>query len=176
MSKNWRFEGFVFEDAFDKEQLLNTSIDQGNFLIKISEKIKNQESLTNLEADFAYAVLQGVGNDFINNAEKKVNFNMRAGRPANLYRYEMLLYYYHSLKILKVQAKARFLVANNYLFTITSDDTDEEKIKKLEDNLRTWIREDSVDKHVKKIADACELKNSEAILHAYEKLKKQWKN
>jgi len=73
MSKNWRFEGFVFEDAFDKEQLLNTSIDQGNFLIKISEKIKNQESLTNLEADFAYAVLQGVGNDFITRiADKKL--------------------------------------------------------------------------------------------------------
>ena len=171
MTKNWRERGFIL-DGNNRDQLIKTSINQGNICIRILEKLKKNEKLTDLEREFTQAILEGLAKDFINNVEEKAESLNPVGRQANPYRYEICLSYYSALKVLKTQKKARELTAYQYLFTVEGDEITEEKQKKLEENIRSWIKEDSKDNYLKNLVDSFITTNPKEILRQYNSYKK----
>lgn len=152
MSKNWRYQGFTTEYTYDLEAQKNTAINQGKFLLKIANKIEAKQELSALETEFACASIRAIAEDLIKNPEKRLA-TTPVGRNFHPNRYEILRCYYNALKALKKKSHARFFTACHYLFSVNSTDTDEEKIIKLEENIRSWEKADSVDNHIKREVD-----------------------
>lgn len=172
MTKNWRHRGFTL-DGNNHDQLIRTSINQGKMCIKISEKLKKNEKLSDLEREFTQTILEGLAKDFINNAVEKAHSLNSVGRQANPYRYEICLFYYSALKVLKVKSQASLVTAHEYLFTIEGDDTQEEKIHKLRGVIEKWINNEDKDNYLKSLADSFTITNPEEILKRYNTYKNQ---
>lgn len=174
MSKNWRENGFYTDYSADHDTQINTSINQGEVLLTCAEKIISGDVLTDQERYFASTVLSGIGQDMIRNPEKRIIKNDN-GRKSNPYRFEILSFYFSCLRVLGAKNKARFCAACHWEFTVQTDETAEEKIYRLQENIRSWEREDEIDNKIKAKSDAGLIANPEAIVAEYERYKKIWK-
>ncbi|WP_216069775.1 hypothetical protein, partial [Acinetobacter bereziniae] len=108
MAKDWMFKGFIFnENTRDDE--IRISINQGEFMIEIANKIRKDEQLNEMEREWASAILEARGKDQIINATRYLSKEDN-GAPADPRRYEVVLEYYCYLRILKVKKRAIDLV------------------------------------------------------------------
>ncbi|WP_151713464.1 hypothetical protein [Acinetobacter bereziniae] len=157
MAKDWMFKGFIFnENTRDDE--IRISINQGEFMIEIANKIRKDEPLNEMEREWASAILEARGKDQIINATRYLSKEDN-GAPADPRRYEVVLEYYCYLRILKVKKRAIDLVCFGYE-GITPD------------NLKSWIKqEQEAGCPIQKQADSMIIKNSESIKASYEKMK-----
>lgn len=62
MSKNWMFKGFNVNEASESDEI-RTSVNQGKFMLKIAEKIKNNEQLNDREKAWAIGIIEARGKD-----------------------------------------------------------------------------------------------------------------
>ncbi|HEM8404469.1 TPA: hypothetical protein U2R23_000069 [Acinetobacter baumannii] len=156
MAKDWMFKGLSGDVTPEEE--INTCINQGKFMVKIAEKIKNNELLTEWERDWAVGIVAARGKDQIINPTKYISKEQN-GAPADSRRYEAVLRYYCYLKILKVQRRAIELVCYSYE-DITPD------------NLKSWIKQErEAGQPIKRQADDMIINNPESIIVSYEKIK-----
>lgn len=156
MAKDWMFNGFPGDATRDDE--IRACINQGKFMIKIAEKIKNDEPLTKMEKEWAYGIVRARGKDQIINPTKYIS-KEENGAPADPRRYEAVLTYYCYLRVLNVKKRAIELVCYEYE-EITSD------------NLKSWIKQErEAGQPIKRQADDMIIKNPESIINSYEKIK-----
>lgn len=153
------FNGFICGDN-SKDEEIRVSKNQGKFMIKIAEKIRNNEPLNEMEKEWASGVLEARGKDQIVNAVKYIS-KEKNGAPADPRRYEAVLGYYCNLKVLTVKKRAIDLVCYGYV-DITPD------------NLKSWIKqEQEAGSPIKKQVDNMIIQNPEAIKRNYEKMKEK---
>lgn len=157
MAKDWMFKGFIFNET-TKEDEIRISKNQGEYIIQIAEKLKNEEPLNKMEKEWAIAILMARGKDQIINATKFTS-KEENGAPADPRRYEAVLKYYSNLQFLKIKKRAIDLVCYEY-DGITPD------------NLKSWIKqEQEAGSPLKKQAESMIVTNPEVIIHNYEKMK-----
>lgn len=157
MAKDWMFKGFT-NTGYTRDEEIQTSKNQGRFMIEIADKIRRNESLSEMEKDWAVAVLEARGKDQIINASDYISKDEN-GAPADPRRYEAVLQYYCYLRVLKVKKRAIDLVCYGYE-GITPD------------NLKSWIKQEQEAGYpIKDQADAMIINNPENIKLSYEKIK-----
>jgi len=155
MAKDWMFKGLPGDATRDDE--IRACINQGKFMIEISEKIKNDEPLTKMEKEWAWGIVRARGKDQITDPTKYIS-KEENGAPADPRRYEAVLTYYCYLRILKVKKRAIELVCYEYE-EITSD------------NLKSWIKQETEAGHpIKRQADEMIINNPEKIVISYDNI------
>ena len=83
-------KGFNVNEAGESDEI-RTSVNQGKFMLKIAEKIKNNEQLKKKKKAWAIGIIEARGKDQINNAKKYISKNEN-GSPAhpNIYFFVIL--------------------------------------------------------------------------------------
>ena len=143
------FKGFNVNEASESDEI-RTSVNQGKFMLKIAEKIKNNEQLNDREKAWAIGIIEARGKDQINNAKKYISKNEN-GSPAHPNRYEAVSLYYGYLKVLKIKNRAMELVCYDY-GDISMD------------NLKSWVKQEvAAGSPIKKTVEHHIIHNPESI-------------